>query len=217
MLCRLCVIASFDGSSWVLPHAHAWALLPHYTVCCVPYFILVCHALRILPHGWVPPSLYTIYAMHCGYHHMLGYRHCFILYIMLCTADTTTSLDIAIALYYMICTTDTATCVGTYIALYYMLCTAGTLTCVGTTIVLYCMLYAMRVLSTCVCTATALYIYAPMVYNVCCILSTAEHLQALPLVHIIIVCLCSYFIPADRATTCTILPSLYYMPQVLPN
>ena len=157
MLCRLCVIASFDGSPWVLPHAHAWVLLPLYTVCCAPYFILICYALRILPHGWVllllytlcyalrillhawvPPSLYTIYTMHCGYHHMLGYCHCFILYnIMLCTADTTTSLDIAIALYYMLCTTDTAICVGTAIALYYMLCTAGTLTCVGTTIILY--------------------------------------------------------------------------------
>ena len=123
---------------------------------------------------------------------------------MLCTADTTTSLDIAIALYYMLCTTDTATCVGTAITLYYMLCTAGTLTYVGTTIVLYCMLYAMHVLSTCVCTATALYIYSP-------ILSAAEHLQALPLVHIIIVCLHCYFIPVDRATTCMVLPSLYYI------
>ena len=46
---------------------------------------------------------------------------------------------------------------------------------------------------------------------VCCVLSAAEHLQALPLVHIIIVCLYCYFIPADRATTCTVLPSLYYI------
>ena len=111
-------------------------------------------------HAWVPPSLYTIYAMHCGYHHMLRYCHCFILY-MLCTTDTTTCLDIPITLYYILCTTDTATCMGTAIALYYMLCT--------------------------------------------------EHLQALPLVHIIIVCLYCYFIPADRATTCMVLPSLYYI------
>ena len=57
---RLCIIASFDGSPWVLPHAHAWVLLPPYTVCCALYFILICHALRILPHGWVLPLLYTI-------------------------------------------------------------------------------------------------------------------------------------------------------------
>ena len=46
---------------------------------------------------------------------------------------------------------------------------------------------------------------------VCCVLSAAEHLQALPLVHIIIVCLYCYFIPTDRVTTCTVLPSLYYI------
>ena len=44
-----------------------------------------------------------------------------------------------------------------------------------------------------------LYRFMPLWYIiVCCILSAAEHLQALPLVHIIIVCLYFYFIPADR-------------------
>ena len=100
MLCRLCVIASFDGSPWVLPHAHAWVLLPLYTVCCTPYFILICHALRILPHGWVLPLLYTIcYALWILLHAWVPP----LLYTnMLCTADTTTCLGIAIALYYII-------------------------------------------------------------------------------------------------------------------
>ena len=187
MLCRLCVIASFDGSPWVLPHAHAWVLLPPYTVCCALYFILnmpctadtttwlgtaialyymlcttdtatcmgiaialyyICYAPRIPPHAWVLPLLYyTIYAMHCGYHHILGhlpslYTRCYAL-LILPHAWVLPSL-----------------CITCY----------DTLTCVGTTIVLYCMLYAMHALSTCVCTATALYIYAPIVYN--CMLCT---------------------------------------------
>ena len=44
---------------------------------------------------------FILYAMHYGYCYMHGYHHRFILY-MLCTADTTTCLGIAIALYYII-------------------------------------------------------------------------------------------------------------------
>ena len=159
------------------------------------------------------------------------------LYYMLCTTDTDTCMGTGIALYYICYALRIPPHAWTLPSLY-TICYALLILPHAWVLPSLCITcYALRVLSHAwvllsFCTVCymqcaycqhvyvlpLLYTFMPLWYIIVwCILSPAEQLQALPLVHIIIVCLYCYFIPVDRATTCTVLPSLYYMRQVLPN
>ena len=140
------------------------------TLYCIPctvvlYFILYavhCRYRHMHCHRFI------LCVMHCGYCHMHGYCHHFIL-CMLCTADIVIWGGTAITLFCMLCTGYSDMLGYYHCFVLYAICNASTVN---------------------MCTYCHCFIYlCPLWYMiVCCVLSAAEHLQALPLVYILYAC-----------------------------